>query len=485
MNQDNNDPYRPRYHFTPPQNWMNDPNGLVYYDGEYHLFYQHHPESTVWGPMHWGHAVSRDLLHWEHLPIALYPDEHGTIFSGSAVIDWHNTAGFGAEAMVAIFTHNFDDGTFRAQSQSLAYSLDRGRSWTKHDGNPVIPGPEGQPDFRDPKVFWYSDPALENEGHWVMVLAVDRGIWFYISPNLKVWTKTYEFQVSTLVAETGDWVWEVPDLFPLQIEGSPITKWVLILSTQIESRDAGMGVQYILGDFDGQTFSPDSAPLRWADFGADFYAAISWSNVPNDRRLWLGWMSNWAYARETPPTTWRGMMSLPRELALVRNEDRPDLIQRPITETQTLRNEHWHWSDTTIATCNQELTDLSGDLLEIMVQFQVNNSVVDHFGLKIYTAEDQGLIIGYDPKRQVVYIDRSQSGLVDFYPDFAARHHAIMAPQANLIKLHLFLDRSSMELFANDGRVVFSERIFPTAASFGLSLIGADEQVVSLDVYRL
>lgn len=168
------DPYHPAYHFTPPANWLNDPNGLVVYAGEYHLFYQHHPHSSVWGPMHWGHAVSRDLVHWQHLPIALAPDEHGMIFSGCAVIDWHNTAGFGPEAMIAIFTHHTES---HLQAQSLAWSLDRGRTWTKYAGNPVLFPSPGQRDFRDPKVFWYG-PAVT--GHWVMVLAAGDAVHFYI-----------------------------------------------------------------------------------------------------------------------------------------------------------------------------------------------------------------------------------------------------------------------------------------------------------------
>jgi fructan beta-fructosidase len=227
--------YRPQYHFSPQANWMNDPNGPVYCDGEYHLFYQYHPESPVWGLMHWGHAVSCDLIHWQHLPIALYPDEHGMIFSGSAVVDWNNAAGFGEKAMIIIFTYNKE----HKETQNLAYSTDKGRTWTKYAGNPVIPHPNYLRDFRDPKVFWH-------ENHWVMSLAAGDMILFYASPDLKHWEQSGSFG-GGYGCTSG--VWETPDLFKLPVDNGPETRWVLTVGVGNGGPAGGSGTQYFIGEF--------------------------------------------------------------------------------------------------------------------------------------------------------------------------------------------------------------------------------------------
>src|SRR5215216_2810145 len=284
--------YRPQYHFTPPANWMNDPNGLVYFQGEYHLFYQYHPDSDLWGPMHWGHAVSRDLIHWEHLPVALYPDENGMIFSGSAVIDRRNTAGFGENTMISIFTHHKED----VQSQSLAYSRDAGRTWTKSELNPVLFAPKDVRDFRDPKVFWYGPPE---QGHWVMCLAAGDRILFYTCPDLIHWTCSGELGPGF---GTNVGVWETPELFECPIDDREETRWILMVGVQDGAPAGGSGTQYFVGTFDGQTFTSENPKeiTLWADFGADYYAAQSWNEEPNGRRLMLGWINNWNYARLIP-----------------------------------------------------------------------------------------------------------------------------------------------------------------------------------------
>ena len=335
------EPYRPQYHFTPAANWINDPNGLVYYAGEYHLFYQYHPQSTLWGPMHWGHAVSPDLVNWTDLPIALTPDELGMIFSGSAVIDWRNTAGFGAEAMVAIFTHHVTEGHY--QSQSLAYSLDRGRTWTKYAGNPVIPTPAKTRDFRDPKVFWYGS---DDAGHWVMCLAVGNAIHFYTSPNLLEWTHTGAFGDGH-GASAG--VWETPDLFELPVAGQDTTRWLLLIGVGNGAPAGGSGEQYFVGHFDGQTFISENpkATALWADYGADAYAGQSWSDTPDDRRIKISWLNNWSYGRELPTTTWRGAMTIPRTLGLVDTPDGMRLTQTPVTELAALRREKYTLAEPT------------------------------------------------------------------------------------------------------------------------------------------
>ncbi len=337
--------YRPIYHFTPPEQWMNDPNGMVYYEGEYHLFYQHYPDSNVWGPMHWGHAVSEDLVHWDRLPIALYPDSLGYIFSGSAVIDKNNTSGLGTEEnppMVAIYTYHdaekAETGAIDYQTQGIAYSTDRGRSWTKYQQNPVIPNP-GIEDFRDPKVFWYA--AQEK---WVMTLAVSNHVSFYSSPDLKSWTKESEFG-QEWGSHAG--VWECPDLFPITVEGTEEEKWVLLLSINPGGPNEGSATQYFVGDFDGKTFTLDDAfqeDVRdengvWLDYGPDNYAGVTWANVSDDdgRRLFMGWMSNWHYGQEVPTYAWRSAMTVPRTLELVNLPVGLRVTSKPVEELHALR----------------------------------------------------------------------------------------------------------------------------------------------------
>ena len=328
--------FRPQYHFTPATGWMNDPNGMVYYEGEYHLFYQHYPDSTVWGPMHWGHAVSKDMIHWEHLPIALYPDSLGYIFSGSAVIDWKNTSGLGTEKtppMVAIYTYHDPEGDRAGridfQTQGIAYSFDKGRTWTKYEHNPVLPNP-GIRDFRDPKVSWN-----EVSNQWVMTLAVKDHIEFYSSPDLKKWSKLSEFG-NAIGAHGG--VWECPDLFPLKDEQGN-TKWVLFVSINPGGPQGGSATQYFVGDFDGKNFVPQDTTTRWIDYGADNYAGVTWSDIPasDGRRLFIGWMSNWQYANVVPTQAWRSATTLPREVTLLKNETAYELKFKPVVELEKIQ----------------------------------------------------------------------------------------------------------------------------------------------------
>ena len=482
-----NEPYRPQFHFTPPANWINDPNGLVYYAGEYHLFYQYHPDSLVWGPMHWGHAVSPDLVHWEHLPIALYPDELGTIFSGSALIDWHNTAGFGEEAMIALFTYHLASaGDDYVQSQALAYSTDKGRSWTKFDGNPIISPPPGQKDFRDPKVFWYED--TQGAGHWVMVLAAGDSAWFYRSDDLKSWAKTSEFGNGYGGGAEG---WETPDLFQLSIDGGSETRWVLTAGLERGAPAGGTNCQYFVGEFDGETFTSENGPDvgLWADHGADFYAAQSWSDMPDDRRTWVAWMSNWAYAREIPTPTWRGAMSLPRTLSLRTTGAGLRLAQTPVMELTNLRAEEQNWSNAQINSSSPNLlASVRGDSLEIVAEFQVDaTTTAKQLGLRLRQSANEHSAIEYDVATETLAFDRTCAGQSDFHADFARRHTVALAPADGLLRLHIFVDRSSVEIFADDGLVTMTERIFPAEESVGLELFakGGELLVRSLAVYEL
>jgi fructan beta-fructosidase len=473
------EPYRPQYHFTPSQKWMNDPNGLIYYADEYHLFYQHNPNDTVWGSIHWGHAVSRDLVNWQHLPIALYPDEYGMIFSGSAFIDWQNTSGFGKEAMVAIFTHHSESAR---QSQSLAYSTDKGRTWTKYEGNPVLEPPKNIKNFRDPKVFWYGDAET---GHWVMAVSGGSVILFFSSPDLKTWEATggFGFGYGSTVG-----IWETPDLFQLPVDGGPETRWVLTVGVGDGGPAGGSGTQYFVGDFDGETFTSENPKdtILWADFGADFYAAQSWSDEPDGRRIWLGWMNNWRYATAIPTSTWRSAFTLPRELSLTTTPDGIRLVQKPITELETLRGASQSWK-------NQQITNvaqypLSDSTVELLATFQIiPNMPADRLGLRIVTAEGEFTTIGYATKPQQLFIDRSQCSKAQFSPAFSGVHLAPLEPENGVIRLHIFVDHSSVEVFANDGRVVLTDQIFPCGENSELEIFsdGGEVTLDSLEMYSL
>ncbi|HEU5100708.1 MAG TPA: glycoside hydrolase family 32 protein [Roseiflexaceae bacterium] len=468
---------RPLYHFTPPSGWLNDPNGMVYDAGEYHLFYQHHPTSLVWDSMHWGHAVSRDLVRWEHLPIALAPDALGTIFSGSAVVDERDTAEFGVGALVAAFTYAAD----RTQTQALAFSADHGRSWIKYAGNPVLLPEDGRVDFRDPKVFWYGQGGV---GHWMMALSAGDSIWLYRSPDLKHWVRTSIFGHG-YGAHGG--VWETPDLFELPIDGEPATKWVLVVAVMTGAPAGGSGVQYFVGEFDGATFTCDDPPehVRWADLGADFYAPQSWSNVPGGRRIWLAWMNNWSYARQVPASTWRGSMTLPRDLALTRTSEGVRLTQRPTPELARLRGARHSWSHQTIAAGRHMLEGVVGDALEIVAVFNVDPTAAERFGVQVRVGEQERTTIGYDARRGELYLDRSQAG--QMVPGFDLPQAAPLALKDRPLELRIFVDRASVEVFAEDGRVVLTNQIFPSAASSGVALFseGGPAQLIALDVYEL
>jgi len=454
--------------------WMNDPNGMVYFDGEYHLFYQCHPESMMWGSMHWGHAVSQDLINWEHLPIALYPDEQGMIFSGSAVVDWNNTAGFGEKALVIIFTYNKD----HIETQNLAYSIDNGRTWTKYMGNPVIPHPEYLHNFRDPKVFWHAD-------HWVMALAAGDTVIFYVSADLKNWEQSGSFGGGY---GSIDGVWETPDLFKLPVGHESETRWVLTVGVGNGGPAGGSGTQYFIGDFDGRNFTSENPQdtILWADYGADYYAPQSWSDEPHARRIMLGWMNNWQYANLIPTSSWRGTFSLIRELSLIRTERGIRLIHKPIPEMQNLRSGHGHWQNEIIKPNTNLLADIRGESLELIAEFQITNDV-DCFGLRVRVGRGEQTTISYKVENKKLLVDRTLSGQIDFKEGFAKIHSADLSTINNTISLHVFVDASSVEVFANDGLVVFSECIFPSEQSQGLELLAEGGEVLlnSLDVYQL
>jgi beta-fructofuranosidase/levanase len=642
------DPDRPEAHYTPSKNWMNDPNGLVWYDGEYHLFYQYNPEGTSWGNMSWGHAVSRDLVHWRELPVAIPYSEQEQIFSGSVVVDEANTSGFGTEAeppLVAMYT-SVDPDT-GVQSQALAYSNDRGRTWTKYDGNPVLD--IGSTEFRDPKVFWYDEG-----GYWVMsaVLAEQHVVQFYRSDDLRSWTHLSDFGPANAVGG----VWEMPDLFPLPVDGNPEdTRWVLLVSLNPGGIAGGSGVQYFVGDFDGRRFvAADSAPaaapgepfasfdgddygawtiagtafgdspvpgsqpgqhpvggfegrglassfggddaatgrlvspefslssryvnllvggghhprdpgasrprageatvnlvvdgevvrsatgadsesldwaawnvaaLRgrrahievvdeqsgpwghisvdeitfgdapaqprletydWVDHGKDFYAAVSYNNVPGGDRVVMGWMNNWEYAESTPSTPWRGAMTVPRRLKLrtVRGEVR--LTQEPVHQLSSLRGRPaLRWSDLDLRAGVRPLPDRArGVALEIRARIDVGTA--RRVGLHLRTGGGRQTVVGYDADTERVYVDRTDSGDA-VHQTFPGRHDAPLEASRGTVVLRIVLDRSSVEVFAGRGESVITDQIFPDPDADGLSLFaaGGTAQVESLEVTPL
>lgn len=457
--------------------WVNDPNGLVYFEGEYHLFYQHHPESTVWGPMHWGHAVSTDLVSWKHLPVALYPDENGYIFSGSVVVDLHNTAGFGANALVAIFTHHLEG----RQSQSVAFSLDRGRTWQKYAANPVLLAPEGRPDFRDPKVFWY---GTEEAGHWVMALAAGDCAMFFISANLIDWT----FASSFGPAGSNEGVWETPDLFELPLADGQGTRWVLTIGVGAGGPAGGSGTQYFIGYFDGRRFisENDAGCILWADYGADFYAPQSWYAEPHGRRVVTAWQNNWRYANTIPAAEWRGGMSLPRQLFLQNTAAGIRLVQRPVEELQKLRTDCYSWRNLQIRPAENLLAGVTAEYFELEACFEVQ-PLAESFGFRLRVGESQAIVLTYWPQKQVLSVDASLAGRQEFDALPPLAHSAELVPQDGQVRLHLFVDATSLELFANNGLVCFSELIFPAANNLGMEVFSTGAPVIleSLQVYPI
>jgi len=312
---------RPQVHFTAPKGWLSDPNGLIHIDGRFHLYYQHHPHDISWGPMHWGHATSPDLITWTHHPVALAPDERGTIYSGSAVLDVAGSAGFGTGALVAAFTHHRDS----VEEQSLAWSTNSGETFTKLP-DPILEAPPGHSDFRDPRLIAREDGA---EG-WLMLLAVGHAIWIYVSDDLQTWERTGT--VSGVFCEDG--TWEMPELMSFDVDGSRV--WVLVVSLFEGAPAGGSGVQAVVGDFDGSTFIP-SGEAFWVDDGPDFYAPQAWSCAPDGRRIWIGWMGNWHRLTTPSDDIWYGQMSIPRELSLDRVETGYRLLQSPVRELERYR----------------------------------------------------------------------------------------------------------------------------------------------------
>jgi fructan beta-fructosidase len=474
------DRYRPLFHFTPEKNWTNDPNGLVFHNGEYHLFYQYNPFGDTWGHMSWGHAVSNNLLDWKHLPVALYEEDSIMIFSGSAVVDKENTSRLcaGDECIFAIYTSH-DHSQNKLQHQSIAYSDDNGRTWTKYAKNPVLD--LDMPDFRDPKVFWH-----EESMKWIMVVShpLAYKVQFYQSENLIDWELNGEFGESGDVSK----IWECPDLLKVPVEGSDDYKWVLIISSG--SQYVGFtGMQYFVGTFDGKVFTaeqPGGAPV-WLDYGKDFYAAITYNNLPDDHPpVLVGWANNWAYANTLPTSPWRGMMSIPRELSLAEVNGELKLIQRPVRSfyEKAAKSEKLTFSDHKIKKDDNLLKEVYASSFLLKMEF--NDIGAEEFGIEVFKGQNEKTIIGYNSKEMKLFIDRTQSGNVDFHKDFASIDYASYKLRDKSLKLEILVDQSIVEVFAGNGLVVISDQVFPDSDLNGMQLFvrGGTANLKNMELYR-
>jgi fructan beta-fructosidase len=472
--QDYEEPLRPQFHFTPARNFMNDPNGLVFYKGEYHLFYQHNPFGERWGHMSWGHAVSRDLLHWEHLAVALREENGVMIFSGSVVVDRTNSSGFcrpegdDPSCLVAIYTGHGHD----KQTQNLAYSNDRGRTWTKYASNPILD--LGLKEFRDPKVFWH-----ESTARWIMVTVLpdQHKVRFFGSRDMKRWEVLSDFGPA---GATGG-VWECPDLFALPVDGNPASlSWILDVDINPGGIAGGSGGQYFVGTFDGRTFVNDNAPgeTLWVDYGKDFYATISFSDIPpsDGRRIWMGWVSNWLYANEEPTVVWRGAQSIPRQLTLRRVPDGVRLVQTPIAELATLRE----FPEPTVV---KDSVTIPGS---IEVEMELERGDWREAGLRLSNTHGEEVTIGVTSRPLEIFVDRRKSRATPFHKDYAGRHGGPIRWRDNRIQVRVLFDRSVLEVFGNDGETVVTERVYPTRPLDRLELLpGAPASVSSARLWRL
>ena len=463
------EPYRPIYHFTPDFGWTNDPNGMTYYDGEYHLAYQANPYGTRHFNMHWGNAVSTDLVHWTDLPFIVAPDSLGAIFSGSAIVDTDNTAGFGFNAIVAMYT-----SASRTQKQSIAYSTDRGRTYTKFEGNPVIVDPDKR-NFRDPKL-------INIDGKWVVCIAAGNVIDFYGSEDLKTWEKLSEFGEG--MGSHGG-VWECPDLIKLNYNGEE--KWVLIVNINPGGPNGGSATQYFIGQFDGTSFTADPLPYPlWLDEGLDDYAGVTFSNT-GDRHIFIGWMSNWLYSNDVPTHYFRNAMTMARDLELRDNGEHLFLASVPSPEIFAARKSDKQASvsfNDGKFTVDELIPDNKG---AYEVDFTVTPGTDKVLGLKLYNQQGEDMTFALDFENLTITLDRTRSGIVDFGRGFAPETVLGHIVGRESYKIQMFVDKHSTELYINDGDIVFTNTMFPSEVynSLELSATEGNMEVEDFHIYEI
>ncbi len=475
----NTEPYRPAYHHAPLYGWMNDPNGMFYKDGLWHLYYQYNPYGSKWQNMSWGHSTSKDLIHWnnEH-PVALTPDGLGSIFSGSAVVDHNNTAGFGEDAIIVMYTSADTN-----QTQSLAYSTDGGETFTKYHANPII---TTKTEARDPNMFWH-EPTQK----WILILAhaLEKEMLIYSSPNMIDWTLESSFGKGE-GAQSG--VWECPDLFELKVPGSDQTKWVLICNINPGGPFGGSAVQYFIGDFDGHTFTPDVdnsgvVPTKWMDFGKDHYATVSWNNAPDDRRTVVGWMSNWQYAPEVPTQQFRSANTLPRDLSLFRDADGElFLASAPSPEVDAIRGKMTQdVKSINLSETGRKIALPGNGLCEITLDIEARNN--KPVRMMISNNENDRVIMVYDPYKHTLSFDRRHSGEKSFSYEFPAVVKTPTYETNGRISLRIFIDHSSVEVFEKDGRFVMTNLVFPEEpyTTLTISAEGKGSKATNVKVYEI
>ena len=443
-----NELYRPQIHFTPAKNWINDPNGMVCVDGTYHLFYQYNPQGNDWGNMSWGHATSTDLIHWTEQSVALTRDELGAVFSGSCVIDKDNTAGFGANAVVAIYTAAGETGDVQGkQQQCIAFSTDGGKSFTRYIGNPVIKNDDDN--LRDPKVFWHAESR-----QWIMALAKGwkMGVEFYGSTDLKSWHHLSTF--FTELKGRPSLQWECPDLIQLG------NKWVLLVSVNPGGPVLGSGTMYFVGNFDGNTFTADARdyPL-WLDYGMDNYAGVTWSNT-GERKVMIGWMNNWSYSGNVPCSPWRSAMTLPRELKLIDYAGKPLLASTVVSEIDKIADS-WQTAGTTF--------DVS-DAYQLRITLNLDNNST------IMLSNDTGERFALDINASVRTLTAHRSavtGQTSFNGTFSILSmNAPLNVDGNTVTLDIFVDQSSIEVFTHNGSMSMTNLVFPKTIYNTLTVTG-------------
>lgn len=465
--------YRGQVHFSPRENWMNGPAGLICVNNQYHLLYPCNPTDKTGVSTHLGHAVSSDMIHWEHLPVALSPDNLGSISSGCIVFDENNTSGFGTDdnpPLIIIYTcHDFESessGSLNVESQGIAYSLDNGSTWIKYDNNPVIPHP-GFRDFRHPKVYWD-----EQNQQWKMVIAADNRIHFYNSENLKEWRYISDFGNRT---DNEYNLWESPDLFQMQVKDTDETRWVLMVS--IGFGDTGeWGTGYYTGRFEENHFLPDQSSPLWIDYGQDNYAGITYSGIPDQRTVFIGWMNNWEYAAEVPTQTWHGSMTFPRDLVLEKIDGHYILTSQPIKEIKNLYTEQVRLSDITVVQDIEQagIYNITPQIhipispSEVNIRFKTDNitrmGFAEKFGIRLSNEKGEFIIIGYDCFRRSFYVDRSSSTSEKFSDKFTGKHILPFdIDGTEILEMNLILDKTSFELFTMNGKVVMTDTFYPTS----------------------
>jgi len=476
----NREKYRPAYHHTPLYGWMNDPNGMFYKDGVWHLYYQWNPYGSKWQNMTWGHSSSTDLVNWNHHPAAIEANGLGAVFSGSSVVDTENTAGFGKNAVVALYT-----SADLSQIQSIAHSVDHGHTFEIYPGNPVI---TLESEARDPNMFW--DTA---NNRWVLSLAhaLDHEMLFFTSPDLKNWTLQSAFGKGK---GAQDGVWECPDLFKLKVDGTDEEKWVLVCNINPGGPFGGSATQYFVGDFDGTTFKADTdadgnIPTKWMDYGKDHYATVSWSGAPDNRRTLIGWMSNWQYAAEVPTLQYRSANTLPREAGLFKNADgQIYMSSAPSPELVNLRDKEIVKVNNKSAGRKKRVFSLpvSNDgVCEILLDLDCRRA--DSVDIRIANNADESVTLRYNSSDHTLSFDRRHSGIVDFSQDFPAVTVAPTFENDKKISLRIFIDKSSMEVFGNNGKFVMTNLVFPTMpySTLSISATGGSAKIENLKIYSI